>query len=133
MCIDLPEQISNVTIFRDIHFVFVFFFLSTPPSIFRRVLPLPSEAWQEFSGNVFCHDHACTSAIGGKVSASSTTLLPREGDCLINDSSVLVRKSALTPKALLVKAANAVSDMECANVSPLKHTPDTMQIMQTMH
>ena len=104
MCINLPEQISNVTIFRGFCLI-----LPPPPSIFRRVLPLPSEAWQEFSGNVFCHDHAHTSAIGGKVSTFSATLLPREGDCLISESSVLVRKSALTPKALLVKAANAVS------------------------
>lgn len=92
---------------------FVLFF-PQPPSIFRRVLPLPSEAWQEFSGNVFCHDHAHTSAIGGKGSTFSATLLPREGDCLINDSSVLVRKSALTPRALLVKAANAVSGVDSA-------------------
>ena len=36
MCIDLPEQISNVTIFRDIHFVFVFFFSPSPLAFFEE-------------------------------------------------------------------------------------------------
>ena len=84
-------------------------------SVFRRVLPLPSEAWQEFSGDLFCHahhahPHAPTSSGGGGLSTAtnSLALLPKEGDCLISDSSVLVRGSALSPEKVTVKMAAPV-------------------------
>ena len=57
-------------------------------SCFRRVLPLPSDAWSEFTGDVFCHAH-------GSSLTSPTALLPKEGDCLVSESSVLIRRSAV--------------------------------------
>lgn len=63
-------------------------------SSFKRILPLPSGSWEEFSGSVFCHDYHSK----GKESAltpSSLKITPKEGDCLYSDSVLLLTDSSL--------------------------------------
>ncbi len=63
-----------------------------PPSPFKRILPLPSDHWNEFTGNIFCHAHQQCHV---NVQHSSLGLQPREEDCLISKSFILLRSSAL--------------------------------------
>lgn len=89
-----------VTIERESPLIINIFFKST----FKRVLPLPSESWEEFSGGVFCHYReakATDDDDGGDgecslMSVPSTVKLhPRAGDCLFSTSSLLLCSSSL--------------------------------------
>ena len=70
-------------------------------SAFKRVLPLPSEAWEEFSGSVYCHYHGHHGdKFKGKenvkiISPSTVKIVPRDGDCLTSTSVLLVTDTAL--------------------------------------
>ncbi|GAB1603403.1 E3 ubiquitin-protein ligase E3D-like [Argonauta hians] len=69
---------------------------------FRRVLPLPSEAWIEMSGNHFCHQHE-TPGSSKKPKPSSnpgSILTPKSGDCLVSDLYFLANSTDLSPTAL---------------------------------
>ena len=73
-------------------------------SFFKRVLPLPSESWEEFGGGVFCHYHnhhgnEHSSSGGGDgdpiLDPSAMEVAPRDGDCLFSVSALMVAKSSL--------------------------------------
>ena len=89
---------------------------SIPFLLRRRVLPLPSTAWSELTGELFCHLHSHNGSShhhhhqqeqeeeGEEDAGLGHThhhahhhmhLSPREGDCLLSDSSVILRTSAL--------------------------------------
>ena len=54
---------------------------------FGRVLPLPSENWQEICGNVFCH--------GDSTLPTSDALSPKSDDCFTSDSDYVLHSSLL--------------------------------------
>ncbi len=68
---------------------------------FIRLLPLPSDSWEEFSGSVFCHYHSHHAK--GKdeddhrtiIAPSTFTVLPRDGDCLTSASVILLTDYSL--------------------------------------
>jgi hypothetical protein len=73
---------------------------SIPISPFRRILPLPSESWAEFSGGIFCHYHGkqkgtADDHVGCMSTPSAIKIHPREGDCLFSASVLLVLTGAL--------------------------------------
>ena len=76
----------------------------TPPplpscSVFQRVLPLPSEAWGELSGSCFCHPPSPTE----EGHTDPAAVKPRVGDCLLNDSVLLLQSCALNLDAIQLK------------------------------
>lgn len=75
-------------------------------STFRRVLPLPSDGWEEVSGTYFCHTHTH----GRREEESDSThlsncgkLVPKDGDCLISSAQLLIRGSALDKNKVLIR------------------------------
>ena len=78
-------------------------------SVFKRVLPLPSESWEEFSGGVFCHyhdHHGRMNSDGGGgersiIAPSTVNVAPRDGDCLFSVSSLLVVPSSLEAHSIV--------------------------------
>ena len=72
----------------------IFTLYSSP---FKRVLPLPSESWHEFSGSAFCHAHDHT----------PSQLAPREGDLLIGDSVFLLEGSSLDHNNISLRNYNS--------------------------
>ena len=95
-----------------------------PYSCFRRVLPLPSDTWREFTGDVFCHAH-------GSSLHSPTALLPKEGDCLVSESSVLMRRSAVNDH-ILVMDKRTVEVHACTHCSTL-HVDWEYFVQQHLH
>ena len=72
-------------------------------STFKRVLPLPSEGWEEMSGNYFCHNHEREGEGSTTIPASTAQLVPKEGDCLISSEQLIVRAAALDKNRVLTK------------------------------
>ena len=76
-------------------------------SVFKRVLPLPSDGWEELSGSFFCHTHG---GGGGEeddhthLSADHTKLVPKEDDCLISSSQLVIRGTALDSNRVVIKS-----------------------------
>ena len=64
-------------------------------SVFKRVLPLPSDGWEELSGSFFCHTHGGGEEGDHTHSSDHAKLMPKEGDCLISSSQLVIRGSAL--------------------------------------
>lgn len=68
-------------------------------SAFKRVLPLPSDSWDEFGGSVFCHHHGPKESAGESsvsvVAPSSMQLTPRVGDCLTGATVLLLTEHSL--------------------------------------
>jgi len=70
---------------------------------FRRVLPLPSDLWEEFGGSVFCHYHEHDSGSRGdggmsrsvESSPKRSVLVPKNRDCLANSDRFLVTDQSL--------------------------------------
>ena len=58
---------------------------------FNRVLPLPSDNWQEICGNVFCHGN-------GSTFPTTSGLNPRADDCFINSTDYVLHSSVLEIK-----------------------------------
>ena len=54
---------------------------------FNRVLPLPSENWQEICSNIFCH--------GDSSLPAGDALSPRVDDCFTSDSDYMLHLSVL--------------------------------------
>lgn len=54
---------------------------------FSRVLPLPSENWQEICGNVFCH--------GDNTLPAGDALSPKIDDCFTSSSDYMLHSSVL--------------------------------------
>ena len=76
-------------------------------STFKRVLPLPSDGWEEVSGSYFCHTH--THSHRGEEGDSTHTssgakLVPKDGDCLISSAQLLIRGSALDKNKFLIRS-----------------------------
>ena len=76
-------------------------------STFRRVLPLPSDGWEEVSGSYFCHTH--THGHKGEEGdsthpSSGAKLVPKEGDCLISSAELLIRGSVLDKNKVLIRS-----------------------------
>ena len=63
-------------------------------SVFKRILPLPSDGWQELSGSFFCHTHG-EEEVDHTHLSDHAKLVPKEGDCLISSSQLIIRGSAL--------------------------------------
>ena len=86
--------------------------MSLPYSIFERVLPLPSDGWEEVSGNFFCHNHAHGREEDDDhaPSPSDIKLVPKEGDCLISGDQLVVRGSALDFNKVVMKG-----EVQCIN------------------
>ncbi|KAL5457451.1 hypothetical protein EMCRGX_G034711 [Ephydatia muelleri] len=69
---------------------------------FKRVLPLPSDAWQEFYADIFCHmDHSH----GSTSSQPPGTICPKEGDCLVGDDKLLVTISSLRQESIVLDSS----------------------------
>ena len=97
-------------------------------SSFRRVLPLPSESWEEFSGGVFCHyHHRLGDDVEGRevVTPSAFRITPREGDCLYSMSTLLLTEKALDVrrvyKVLMVGVAIHYTLLLCSGAYFTKH------------
>lgn len=76
--------------------------LTSHCSEFERVLPLPSDAWQEFYADIFCHmDHSH----GSPSSQPPSTIQPREGDCLVADDKLLVTISSLRQESIAIDSS----------------------------
>ena len=76
-------------------------------SMFKRVLPLPSEGWEEVSGNYFCHNHTHGGREGEGEDftgiSSGAKLIPKEGDCLISSDQLILRAAALDKNRFIIK------------------------------
>lgn len=71
---------------------------------FQRVLPLPSEAWMEMSGNHFCHKPDMLRMNTRRQHINSKgLLLPKIGDCLVGDLYFLVNSLDVDLGALTVE------------------------------
>lgn len=73
-------------------------------SVFKRVLPLPSDGWEELSGSFFCHTHEGEEEGDHTHLSDHTKLVPKEGDCLISSSQLVIRGSALDSNRVVVKS-----------------------------
>ena len=87
--------LSSDSVYAE-HRVFLFNYSS-----FQRVLPLPSDSWEEVSSHLFCHRH--DNHGDGKDLSSPVKLLPKEGDCLISYDLILLRTSALDCDTITAK------------------------------
>lgn len=68
---------------------------------FKRVLPLPSDSWQEVHADIFCHLDHCHS---GTTSRAFNAIRPKDGDCLFGDDKLLVTASSLRQESIVVEA-----------------------------
>ena len=102
-------------------------------SLFKRVLPLPSESWEGFGGGAFCHyhdhhghEHSSSGGCDGDCDGdpifdpSSVEVAPRDGDGLFNAASLMVAKSSLE----LVRNVN--KNIQCTVVNQAIAPPQSM-------
>ncbi|XP_064614000.1 E3 ubiquitin-protein ligase E3D-like [Liolophura sinensis] len=83
--------------------------LLTKDCKFKRVLPLPSENWNDLADSWFCHRHDDQSG------AIPNTLLPRESDCLVGELYCLIHKSKLAVKSYQISANHYLQCCRCRN------------------
>ena len=80
------SHLNNRTTLFVLQYCMLLFILCTYYFRFKRVLPLPSESWQEMCGNVFCH---------GDANFAADTLAPKVDDCFISKMDYVLHSSVL--------------------------------------
>ena len=75
-------------------------------SALRRVLPLPSDSWDEFGEGVFCHYHGDNQkcSVEGEVvyvAPAGIKLAPKVGECLISSTVLLLTEESLNMPNIL--------------------------------
>ena len=61
---------------------------------FGRILPLPSEGWQEMCANVFCH--------GNGILPAGDALSPKVDDCFTSNSDYMLHSGVMKDEMLEV-------------------------------
>ncbi|PVD30892.1 hypothetical protein C0Q70_10167 [Pomacea canaliculata] len=90
-------------------------------SVFKRVLPLPSENWSDFADNWFCHKHphntssAQTECLDKQLNHLPKMLVPRPGDCLVGNLYLLVDGSQLCQDTVSCSPAHRLLCRGCGN------------------
>lgn len=78
------------------------------------MLPLPSENWSDFADMWFCHKHEHTDT-SGTVSNNiqNGKLLPKQSDCFVGDTYVLISDCHTDRKAVRLDGSGAITCGRC--------------------